>query len=87
MYPMIGKEINMKSITINEAITTIEEYEHLLNVPNSEVKGDTLEDILGHVGEYLDDSENKVMPEYIRKRFENIYKVIYDRFLLNESKL
>lgn len=29
-------------------------------------------------------SENKVMPEYIRKRFENIYKVAYDRFLLNE---
>ncbi len=77
----------MESITINKAMTAIEEYEHLLNVTNFEVKGDTLEDILGHVGEYLDDSENEVMPEYVRKRFENIYKVAYDRFVLNEPNV
>lgn len=55
MYFMIGKDINMEPIIINKAMTVIEEYEHLLNMTNSEVKGDILEDILGHVGEYLDE--------------------------------
>ena len=38
-----------------------------------EVIDDCWEDVLGSMGQFLDDSENKDMPEEIRKGFYNIY--------------
>lgn len=51
-----------------------------------EVIEECWEDVLGSMGQFLDDSENKDMPEAVRKGFAALYDIAYAKVFPEESK-